>query len=57
MKQWLPQGNGEHELTRKGIDNVTYIVIYTTVKTESGPTIYSEYYFTYTHVIKYYRLY
>lgn len=23
---WLPQGKGEHELTRKGIDNVTYIV-------------------------------
>lgn len=25
MKQWLPQGNGEHELTRKGIDNMLLI--------------------------------
>lgn len=27
MKQWLPQGNGEHELTRKGIDNMLLILL------------------------------
>lgn len=53
MKQWFEGhgGNGEHKLTRKGIDNMLLTLLLTqlSILTGSQPSI-SEYYFTGTHL-------